>query len=134
MLARRGLRVCLLDRARFPSETPSTHFIQPGGVGALERLGVLDAVLASGAVPIELFTLINEDVRIDAALDGDGMGLCVRRVTLDVLLVEAAAAAGAEVRTGCRVSGLMRAEDGRGVGVRTSRGEIGAELVVGADG
>jgi choline dehydrogenase-like flavoprotein len=28
LLARRGLRVCLLDQARFPSETLSTHVIQ----------------------------------------------------------------------------------------------------------
>ena len=50
MLARRGLRVCLVDRAKFPSETPSTHLIQPCGVQLLDRLGVLDAVLAAGAV------------------------------------------------------------------------------------
>jgi menaquinone-9 beta-reductase len=48
MLARRGLSVCLVDRAQFPSETPSTHLIQPCGVQLLDQLGVLDAVLAAG--------------------------------------------------------------------------------------
>lgn len=45
-LARAGARVCLLDKARFPSETPSTHVIQPRGVEILDDLGVLDPVLA----------------------------------------------------------------------------------------
>jgi flavin-dependent dehydrogenase len=34
LLASRGLRVCLVDRDDFPSDTPSTHGIQP--VGAAE--------------------------------------------------------------------------------------------------
>jgi menaquinone-9 beta-reductase len=136
MLARDGMSVCLLDRARFPSETPSTHVIQPCGVAALDRLGVLDDVLAAGAIPIDRFTLVNDDVRIDETIDRhmfDQPALCVRRVTLDALLVNAADAAGAEVRTSSRVTGLM-VDDGRVVGVETEEGPIRAELVVGADG
>src|SRR5882757_8564311 len=108
MLARRGLRVCLLDRVRFPRETPSTHVIQPCGVQILDELGVLDPALTAGAVPLDRFTLVNEDVRIDGTLSSAVFpqpGLCVRRVTLDALLVDAAAASGADVRTGCRVDG-----------------------------
>lgn len=29
-LARAGMRVCLVDKAAFPSETPSTHVLHPG--------------------------------------------------------------------------------------------------------
>ena len=136
MLARRGLRVCLLDRARFPSETPSTHVIQPCGVQMLDHLGVLERILMAGAVPIDRFTLVNDDVRIDATLDpatGEQPGLCVRRVTLDALLVDAAGDAGADVRTASRVTGLISV-DGRVTGVETDTGRIGAQLVVGADG
>jgi flavin-dependent dehydrogenase len=136
MLARRGLSVCVLDKARFPSDTPSTHVIQPCGAAVFERIGVRDAVLAAGAVPIDRFTLVNEDVRIDGTLDPvvfPRPGLCVRRVTLDALLVEAAAAAGADVRTGVKATGLLSADD-RVVGVTTEQGPIGARLVVGADG
>ena len=135
MLARRGLRVCLLDRARFPSETLSTHLIQPRGVSVLERVGVLDAVLAAGAAPLTAFTIVAEDARIDTEF-GDmfgAPGLCVRRVTLDHLLVEAAASAGAEVRTESRVTGLVR-HGGRVAGVETEQGPLCAPLVVGADG
>jgi 2-polyprenyl-6-methoxyphenol hydroxylase-like FAD-dependent oxidoreductase len=42
MLARDDLRVCLVDKDRFPSDTPSTHGIQPAGVQILESIGVLD--------------------------------------------------------------------------------------------
>src|ERR671914_2575826 len=45
MLARAGLRVCVVDKDRFPSDTPSTHAIQPAGVEVLERIGVLGALL-----------------------------------------------------------------------------------------
>jgi menaquinone-9 beta-reductase len=137
MLARQGLSVCLVDRAQFPSETPSTHLIQPCGVQLLDRLGVLDAVLAAGAVPLDRVTMVIDDVvRIEATLDeADHLrsSLCVRRVTLDGLLVDAAAAAGVDVRTGLRVTGLIRA-DGRVTGVDTAAGPIHGRLVVGADG
>jgi 2-polyprenyl-6-methoxyphenol hydroxylase-like FAD-dependent oxidoreductase len=136
MLARRGLKVCLLDRSRFPSETLSTHVIQPCGVAVLDRLGLLDTVLAAGAASLTRFTLVADDARIEVAIDADAFGapsLSLRRVTLDHLLVEAAAAAGAEVRTGTRATGLLR-DGGRVVGVETGQGSLSARLVVGADG
>jgi flavin-dependent dehydrogenase len=136
MLARRGLRVCLLDRSRFPSETLSTHVIQPCGVAVLDRLGVLDTVLEAGAVPLTRFTFVSGDARIDVAIDDgafDVPALSMRRVALDHLLVEAAASAGADVRTGSAATGLLR-EDGRVAGVETKRGPVHAQLVVGADG
>src|SRR5271166_106671 len=135
MLAQRGVNVCVLDRARFPSETPSTHMIQPCGVQIVDELGVLEELLAAGAVPLDHFTMVNDDVRIEASRDGlfDHPVLCVRRVTLDALLVQAAAAAGVEVRTGSRVTRMI-SDDGRVTGVQTDQGPIHARLVVGADG
>jgi 2-polyprenyl-6-methoxyphenol hydroxylase-like FAD-dependent oxidoreductase len=133
LLARRGLRVCLLDRATFPSETPSTHVIQPCGVAILQQLGVLDAIWAAGAVPLTRFTLVSNRARVSAAIDAEAPALCLRRVALDHLLVEAAAAAGAEVRTQTPVSGLLW-EGSRVAGVETAAGPLHARLVVGADG
>jgi menaquinone-9 beta-reductase len=83
-----------------------------------------------------LTMVIDDVVRIEAMLDeADYLqsSLCVRRVTLDALLVDAAAAAGADVRTGLRVTGLIT-EDGRVSGVDTAGGPIHGQLVVGADG
>lgn len=48
-LARAGQSVALVDRAHFPSDTLSTHFFQTPGVASLERMGLLDALQATGA-------------------------------------------------------------------------------------
>ena len=73
MLARRGLRVCLLDRSQFPSETLSTHVIQPCGVAVLDRLGVLDTVFAAGAVPLTRLTAVAEEARLDTEFSPRGV-------------------------------------------------------------
>ena len=135
MLARSGLSVCLLDRATFPSDTPSTHGIQPPGVKVLERLGVLDRLLETTR-PVEDGLIAFNDLRIEAHGISRVLGapmLNVRRVTLDAALLEAAVAAGAEARTGTNVTGLLRT-DGRVTGVETGNGPLRARLVVGADG
>jgi 2-polyprenyl-6-methoxyphenol hydroxylase-like FAD-dependent oxidoreductase len=59
--------------------------------------------------------------------------LCIRRITLDSLLVQMAEAAGAQLRTQTPVVGLIE-EDAVVRGVRTETGTLGASLVVGADG
>ena len=51
LLAQKGYRVLVVDRATFPSDTVSTHFIHPPGVASLERWGLLDAVRAAAARP-----------------------------------------------------------------------------------
>lgn len=48
LLARRGLKVLVVDRAAFPSDTLSTHQVQVPGVARLARWGVLDQVLKAG--------------------------------------------------------------------------------------
>ena len=45
LLARRGLKVLVVDRATFPSDTLSTHQLQLPGVARLARWGMLDTVL-----------------------------------------------------------------------------------------
>ncbi len=140
-LARAGLSVVVVDRATFPSDTPSTHFFQASGAAVLGRLGVIERLLASGAPWLEMAEFRIHDVRGRLPWPtepGDpGPGLCVRRPVLDTILVEAAEAAGAHVRTGMRVTGLIHS-DGRVGGVR-AQGQTGelrfeAPLVVGADG
>ena len=46
LLARKGYDVLLVDRARFPSDTVSTHVIHPPGLTALRRWGLLDDLVA----------------------------------------------------------------------------------------
>ncbi len=145
-LARAGASVALLDRATFPSDTPSTHVFQAPGVAVLGRLGVVDDLLATGAPWLEMAEFRIDDVHARLpwpTRPGDpGPGLCVRRPVLDTILVETAEAAGVAVRTGVRVTGLV-VEEGRVAGVRattssgTAAGDCSrfeAPLVVGADG
>ena len=55
LLARKGYRVLLVDRATFPSDTVSTHIVHPLGVEALARWGLLDRLVATGCPPIDTY-------------------------------------------------------------------------------
>jgi 2-polyprenyl-6-methoxyphenol hydroxylase-like FAD-dependent oxidoreductase len=141
LLARAGLRVLAVDRARFPSDTLSTHAIQLTGVSRLRRWGLLDGLGAAG-------TPATREVRFDleyAVLQGrfpefDGVNTlhCPRRTVLDALLVDAAREAGAEVRENVTVEELTW--DGNRVSGIRARERAGpsfveqARLVIGADG
>src|SRR2546428_4300773 len=52
LLARKGYRVLLVDRAGFPSDTLSAHYIHQPGVARLKRWGLLDRVVASNCPPV----------------------------------------------------------------------------------
>ena len=143
-LAQVGLSVALVDRMRFPSDTLSTHFFESPGVAAVERMGVLDELLAAGAPLIHDVDYRIGDVAgfepYGAGQPGgpQGPGLCVRRPVLDTALVNAAELAGAHVWTGTRVTGLVSA-GGRvsGVVVADESGretQLDAAIVAGADG
>lgn len=135
MLARAGLRVCVVDKDRFPSDTLSTHAIQPAGVQVLEQIGVLDGLLKVAPPMVRGRMVFDDDVAVvdDVVAITGAPVLSVRRVTLDAILVNAAAEAGAEVRTQTAVTGLVM-DRGRVAGVTTAAGELRAPLVVGADG
>jgi 2-polyprenyl-6-methoxyphenol hydroxylase-like FAD-dependent oxidoreductase len=135
LLARRGYRVLLVDRATFPSDTISTHIAHPRAVAALSRWGLLDRLVASGCPPIDTysfdfgpFTLEGSPGTKDAAV-----AYCPRRTVLDKLLRDAAAEAGAEVREGFGVDNVL-IEDGRVIGIRSGGVAEHARLVIGADG
>lgn len=52
LLARKGYRVLLVDRASFPSDTLSCHFLHQPGVASLQRWGLLPEVARSGCPPV----------------------------------------------------------------------------------
>ncbi|MFD4322647.1 FAD-dependent oxidoreductase, partial [Streptomyces sp. NPDC058548] len=110
-LARAGHRVLVLDRATFPSDTLSTHLIHQPGVAALARWGLLDELKATGCPPLERVGYEVAGIRLGGCgrgVDGQRAAYAPRRHILDPLLAEAAAKAGAEVRQGCRVTGLVK--------------------------
>jgi 2-polyprenyl-6-methoxyphenol hydroxylase-like FAD-dependent oxidoreductase len=142
LLARAGHDVAVLDRSRFPSDALSTHGLVRGGVVQLARWGLLEDVLASGAPAVRQVTFRRGDAEITRTVKrraGVDLLVAPRRHVLDALLVDAAEAAGAEVRTEVTATGLQRDATGRVVGVRarTANGqpvELTARCVVGADG
>ena len=136
LLARHGRRVLALDRAHFPSDTVSTHFLWPRTTAALARWGLLDALAATGCPLIEAVNMRAGSVAFRGRpepVDGTAAMYCPRRTVLDKLLVDAAREAGAEVREGALVRDVIR-ESGRVVGVRGDGFEERAAVVVGADG
>jgi flavin-dependent dehydrogenase len=141
LLARKGYRVLLLDRASFPSDTMRSHFIHHPGVVSLHRWGLLPQVVASGCPPIRtrLSDLGDFTLAIPAeAADGVDANYAPRRFVLDTILVEAAGAAGATLREHFTVHELLW-DAGRVVGIR-GRANGGAmvteraRIVIGADG
>ncbi|POX90220.1 NAD(P)/FAD-dependent oxidoreductase [Mycobacterium kansasii] len=142
LIARAGLRVLVVEAARRGTDTLSTHALMRGGVLQLHRWGLLDAVVAAGAPAVRAtqFSYGDEVETIDIR-PGDGISAlrAPRRTVLDALLLDAAAAAGAEIRSPARVTRLL-SRDGRVCGVDgVNRGNRNAfrataTLVVGADG
>lgn len=140
LLARRGYRVLLVDRALFPSDTLSTHWIWPPGVACLKHWGLWDRILAGNCPFFRTMVLDLGEFRLVGeipAADGTAEVCTPRRTVLDKILLDAAAAAGAEIREGCAVTDLLWS-DGRVSGIRgRAGGEELAEhgrLVIGADG
>jgi len=142
LLARRGLRVLAVDRARYGSDTVSTHALMRTAVLQLHRWGLLDQVKASGAPPISrvMFHYPGQSVPVDIApSDGVDALYAPRRTVLDTILANAAREAGAEVRFGVIVDDLRKDPSGRVTGVvaRDDRGHdlgLRSDLVIGADG
>jgi flavin-dependent dehydrogenase len=139
-LARAGHRVVVVDKARFPSDTMSTHVLVPNGVQELQLMGALPGILALNPTKVRRLTLHDGDLDIEERFRpfmGIDYGVCVPRDLQDEVLVKAARAAGAEVRERTAVSDVVW-RHGRAVGVvcRTSNDEyeIQAKLVIGADG
>jgi 2-polyprenyl-6-methoxyphenol hydroxylase-like FAD-dependent oxidoreductase len=141
LLARQGYRVLLVDRTTFPSDTISTHLIHPPGVAALKRWGLLDRLVATGCPVIHTYAFDMGPfvIRGTPGPADSPVSYAPRRTVLDKLLIDAAAAAGAEVREGFTVDEILRDADGRVTGIRghekgSARVTDHARVVVGADG
>lgn len=141
LLARRGYRVALVDRAEFPCDTLSTHFLWQRGAGRLQAWGLLERLRARGCQPIDRLDLDFGPVVLSGsgpAVDGVADSYCPRRTVLDKLLVDAAVESGAELFEGFSVDDLeWSAGRVSGVSGRLRSGlmrKLPGRVVVGADG
>src|SRR5690242_403293 len=141
LLARKGYRVLLVDRAAFPSDTMSSHFVHVSAVARLKRWGLLDRVAASNCPPVRNICLDLGPSSLKGhfpSMDGVDTAYGPRRFVLDKILVDAAVDAGAELREGFTTEEVLF-EQGQVIGIRgrtrnnTSVTEK-ARFVIGADG
>lgn len=144
MLGRRRLKVLLLDKNSFPSDTISTHIVLAGGTQVLNRLGMLETMERLGGVRFSSMRNIGPGFDYTARLDqslgqaNDIRGLCLTRDRMDAAMVDAARAIECvAMREKFRVSDLV-IEEGAIAGVRgedaSGTYEFRAPLVIGADG
>lgn len=142
LLARKGHRVLLVDRASFPSDIPHGHLIHRGGPKRLARWGLYDRIVATGCPALVSMTVDLGDFPLsamDLAVDGVPVAIGPRRSALDRVLVDAAVEAGAEFRAGFSVEALAKEGD-RVAGIRGGDRRAGtsvterAAITIGADG
>ncbi len=140
LLAKRGARVLLLDRATFPADIPHGHFIHRHGPRRLHDWGLLSKVAArTPAVATMIFDLGDFPLLVhDLVEDGVAWGYGPRRTTLDKILVDAAVERGVELRQGFTVCEYVFDND-RLVGIRGrepngTEVEERATITIGADG
>src|SRR4029453_18099914 len=142
LLARKGYRVLVVDRATFPSDTISTHIIWPHGAAIMDRWGLLSRLAAPGCPPTALNLIfdVGPFALKGAVTDANGGrgGFCPRGTGLDKILVDASVEAGAELREGFTVEALLwdgdRVTGIKGHGRTGSTLEERARVVIGADG
>jgi 2-polyprenyl-6-methoxyphenol hydroxylase-like FAD-dependent oxidoreductase len=139
-LGRTGARVALIEKKPDPAAFKRTcsHFIQASAVPALERLDLLEPIMAAGGLrsPMRAWTRWGW---IEAPRGRARQAVNLRRERLDPLVREAAAATpGVDLMLGQAAQRLLRnGETVTGVVTRSPAGdetELRARLVVGADG
>jgi 2-polyprenyl-6-methoxyphenol hydroxylase-like FAD-dependent oxidoreductase len=141
MLARSGLRVLLLDKATFPSDTISTHIVLSGGAQVLSRIGAMERLERAGGFRFSSMRTLGPgfDFRADLQAAGhDRRGLCLGREKMDAVMLELAGSFdGVTIQQGFRLTDLVLEHDAV-LGVRGENGtgasEFHAPLVIGADG
>lgn len=140
LLARKGYKVLVVDRATFPSDTISTHCIGRG-LPRLKNWGLLDEVFKINCPWIlqRTYNLGDFPLTFNEPLqDGIPRAYCPRRITFDKILVDSASQAGAELREDFSVTEILREGD-KVVGIRGMvRGGASvterARITIGADG
>ncbi len=136
-LARRGVRVLLVDKATFPRPKVCGCCVNPRALASLERLGLGDLPARDGAIRLTSMRVAAGGRQ--ALVEGQDLGVCLSREAFDLGLVNAAIGAGATFAGGtvARLVGSDREEPvWRQVDLRGESGDrmVSARVVVAATG
>lgn len=139
-LAERGVRVALLDKARFPRVKPCAEYANPEAIRVLDRLGLLGSVRAAGAVVFRGMRVVapgGHTLELDYSADAGRHALGISRHSLDALAVERCRSLGVDVIEGTRVRSVTL-DRGMPALITTSAGgtarDVRGRVIVGADG
>lgn len=146
-LAREGVDVLVLDRAKFPRDKICAEYLSPQASRILSDMGVLDEIersnpghLAGMSVRAPNGFIANGEFASNHGFHGfRDKGLAVRRTILDDIVLRGARAAGARIEESVRVTDVTRDVAARvnGVSAMANDGQpctLRARYVVGADG
>ena len=140
LLARKGYKVLVVDRATFPSDILSTHAFAGDATERLAKWGILDRLLATDVTRCKQGLVIWIDGAPNVLNFGESAfpAIAPRRTILDQLLIDCARESGAEVREAFSVQELLW-ENGSVVGIRGQMRDgtlvdEHARIVIGADG
>ena len=146
-LAKEGVEVLVLDRARFPRDKICAEYLSPQASRILADMGVLDelernspAHLAGMSVRAPNGMIASGEFAANHGFRGfRDKGLAIRRTVLDEIVLRGARNAGARVEEGMHVTDLARNASSRVSGVNVigpdgSARALYSRFVVGADG
>lgn len=140
LLGENGHRVLVLDRARFPSDTLSTHFFRAPSLRTFQLMDVHEEILKSAPQLRVNYNVVDGIVFPEPIEEPEDypFHMCVRRITLDDILVNRLKGTpNVELIEGAKADSLVW-EDERVVGVTwkgsDGRDEARAKAIIGADG
>ncbi|MEP6762976.1 MAG: NAD(P)/FAD-dependent oxidoreductase [Gemmatimonadaceae bacterium] len=144
-LAKWGLDVTLVDRARFPRDKPCAEYLSPECARILSSMGALSHIETAGAAHLTGMLI---KTPAGAAIRGEFIaqhgfrgfrdsGLALPRIALDAILLNRAREAGVNVVEGAKVESMLIDGNncvGANVRIDGAMKEFRAKLVIGADG
>ena len=137
VLARAGVRVCIVDRSAFPRDKLCGDTVNPGTLALLRRLRMASGIDACG-LPVAGMRVTGErGVAVEARYKEGIAGRALLRRHLDWMLLQDAIAAGAQFEPSLTVRRALVEKD-RVTGVQASghpfEGELRAPVTIAADG
>jgi flavin-dependent dehydrogenase len=121
LLARAGVRVLVVDRARFPRPKLCGDTLNPGALALLRRLGLAREVDRSGLAIEGMVVTGPGGSRIEGRYERGLEGRAIARADLDLSLIDGAVAAGARFEEEVRVTAPILRERG---GITEVRGAV----------